>query len=745
MKMTFPLEGMHCASCVVRNEDALKKVPGVTDASVNFALKQATVTFDESVAQPEAFAKAVESIGYKAVLPVAAPMHGGHHEIASSPGAPRNDDGNHMHHDEVGAARTKAIWALVFAAPAAVIGMAGLEFGQELYGYAFSMWLVAVLGAVVILVFGWQFHRGMLKDARHLAPGMDTLISIGTLAALGYSVWAMSAGLKDLYFETGAIITALILLGKFFEARSTGQASAAIQKLLELGAKTARVRRDDAEVEIAIADVRVGDVMIVKPGEKIPTDGVIAKGASSIDESMLTGESMPVDKKEGDQVFGATLNQQGALEIHATKVGNDTVLAQIVKLVSDAQTKKAPIQKLADRISGVFVPVVLVIAVVTAVVWYFVTGDITASIIPAVAVLVIACPCALGLATPTAIMVGTGFGARLGILIKNGEALEKAKIIDAVVFDKTGTLTEGKPKVTDVMPLDDVDGEELVRIVASVESYSEHPLAGAIVEHAKSQRVRLLEVRDFAAVPGRGVRGVVQVGSNGRKALFGTMRFLTEEKVAIDKARELVERLQGEGKTAMLLAVDGMLAGVIAVADTVKADAKQAIEHLHRFGIEPVMLTGDNERTANAVAETLGIKTVLAEVLPQDKVAEVKKLQKVGKRVAFVGDGINDAPALAQSDLGIAMGTGTDIAIEAGSIVLVKGSPLKAVEAIRLSRVTFRIIKQNLFWAFFYNAAAIPLAALGLLSPVIAAAAMAFSSVSVVTNSLRIKRQKLLV
>jgi len=709
-------------------------VRGVQDASVNFALKQASVTYDESKAGEKEFADAVKSIGYEMVSEQ-------HHEIAaSSPGAPprndHNDHGDHMHHGEVRDAKVKAVLALALAAPTAVIGMFTLEFGQELYGYPLSMWLVAVLGTVVILGIGWQFHRGMLKDVRHLAPGMDTLISFGTLAALFYSVWAMARGADDLYFETGAIITALILLGKFFEARSTGQASTAVRKLLELGAKTARVIRGGKETEIPVEQVAVGDTLLVKPGEKIPVDGEIITGETNVDESMLTGESMPVSKVEGDLMYGATVNINGAIMMIAKKVGADTVLAQIAKMVADAQIKKAPIQKLADRISGVFVPIVLVIAVVTFVVWYLATGDAVASLIPAIAVLVIACPCALGLATPTAIMVGTGLGAENGILIKNGESFERAKRIDAVLFDKTGTLTEGKPRVTDVVPVGGRSVDEVLGIAASLEKLSEHPLAQAVVRAAEEKGLKLSEAKGFKSVTGQGVEGVV----DGVAARVGRLAFAASQ--GAKAVNSSLQKLEEQAKTVIAVGLENELLGFVAIADTLKTDAKDAVAALKKQGIETVMITGDNERTGRAIGKQVGIDIVFAEVMPEDKVEKVKELQKKGKKVAFVGDGINDAPALAQADLGIAIGTGTDIAIEAGHLVLVKGRPAKVVEAIALSRLTFRTIKQNLFWAFFYNAAAIPLAALGLLNPIIAAAAMAFSSVSVVGNSLRIKRWK---
>lgn len=741
--VTFPIQGMHCASCVVRNEKSLKKVAGVTDASVNFALKQATVTFDETQASEHDLHKAVKENGYE--VPT-------HHESGAQ-GEHEGHGSGHLHRVEVAGAKKKALWAIIVAFPVAVIGMSGIEFGQELYRYPLSMWLVAVLGAVVIVYFGRQFHLGMLKEVRHIAPGMDTLVSIGTLAALGYSIFAMSVKAKDVYFEIGAIITALILLGKYFEAKSTGQASEAIQKLLELGAKTAhriRIKNHESGImegeeyeDVPIESVKVGDVLLVKPGEKIPVDGKIIKGAASVDESMLTGESMPVSKEVGDEAYGATININGSIHLQAVKVGEGTVLAQIVKMVSEAQTKKAPIQKLADKISGVFVPVVLVIAVATAIGWFLQTGSIIQSIIPAVAVLVIACPCALGLATPTAIMVGTGIGARKGILIKNGESLEKAKKIDVVVFDKTGTLTEGKPAVTDVTILNSkFTIQDIIQIAASVEQLSEHPLAQAIVNKAKEMKSPLVLANRFQSFAGKGIRGELTRGSEQLSVIVGTRTLMHEQGIEISSdIEEKVQELESQGKTVVFLGVQSMIQSVIAIADTLKADAKEAVAKLIAQGVETVMITGDNQRTAHAIARELGITTVLAEVLPAEKAEKVKSLQEKGQKVAFVGDGINDAPALVQSDLGIAMGTGTDIAIESGNIVLVKGSPLKVVEALRLSGLTFKTIKQNLFWAFFYNAAAVPLAAFGLLNPVIAAAAMAFSSVSVVGNSLRIKRR----
>lgn len=717
---TFTIVGMHCASCVTRNERSLKKIKGVHDASVNFATHSATVEFDESLVAEKMLQEAVIKNGYKVLT----------EELA----AQQKDEAK----KELVATRTRAVLALMLAAPAAILAMFGIELQMIFAGYDLSIWIIAVLSTFVVLVLGLEFHIGMIKQAWMRSANMDTLISIGTLAAIGFSVWAMTAR-EHLYFETGAVIAALILLGRYFEARSRGQASEAVEKLLQLGAKTARLIEGGIERDIPIEEVKVGDILLVKPGEKFPVDARIIKGGTSADESMLTGESMPVSKKVGDDVFGATININGAVHVRASKVGKDTVLAQIVKMVSDAQIQKAPIQKFADKISGVFVPVVLGIAALTAVGWYIATGDIAQSIIPAVAVLVIACPCSLGLATPTAIMVGTGLGAKRGILIKNGEALERGRKIDAVLFDKTGTLTEGKPKVADIVQcVDTLSTDTILSLAASLEKFSEHPLARAVVNAAQEKSLSLKEVHAFESLAGKGVKGIV----DDKTLLIGSARFMKESGVALEHCLVKIEELERQAKTVIALAHHGSAIGILAIADVVKEDAQQAIGKLRTAGVETVMITGDNRRTAEAIAQRVGIDTIFAEVLPHEKADNVKVLQRDGKRVAFVGDGINDAPALAQAELGIAIGTGTDIAIEAGNIVLVKGSPLKVVEALALSKRTFRTIKQNMFWAFFYNIAALPLAAFGLLNPMIAAGAMAFSSVSVVGNSLRIKRMK---
>ena len=730
---TFNIVGMHCASCVVRNERTLKKVKGVHNAAVNFGTHSATVEFDESLVSEKTLYEAVIKNGYQVLTEESAQQH------------------REMIQKELHATKTRAIWALMLSVPPVILAMFAIKFPISVGGYNLSIWIQALLSTIVVLCLGREFHIGMIKQARLRSANMDTLISLGTLAAIFYSIWAllrqgfggqaMAASEIHIYFETGAVIAALILLGRYFEAKSRGQASEAIEKLLQLGAKTARIIENGQEREVPVEQVAVGNILLIKPGEKIPVDGKIVKGDTSIDESMLTGESMPVGKHVTDGVFGATINLNGAIHIEATKVGQDTVLAQIVRMVAEAQVKKAPIQKLADKISGIFVPIVLGIAAATAIGWYLVTGDIAQGIIPAVAVLVIACPCSLGLATPTAIMVGTGLGAKRGILIKNGEALEKGKKVDVVVFDKTGTLTEGKPKITDAIPCTtDITTENLLLLSASLEKLSEHPLAQAVVNAAKEKWLAFQEVHEFENLAGRGVKG--RIASD--LLLVGSGRLMRDFGIATEACQQKMEELENQAKTVIAVSRNDKIIGILAIADTLKEDAQDAVRKLRLDGIETVMITGDNRRTAEAIAKQVGIEKVFAEVLPQDKAEKVKILQRDGLKVAFVGDGINDAPALVQADLGIAIGTGTDIAIEAGNIVLVRGRPLKVVEALALARITFRTIKQNMFWAFFYNVAALPLAAFGLLNPMIAAGAMAFSSVSVVGNSLRIKRQRIL-
>lgn len=724
MKTTqFSIPDMHCASCVVNNEEALKAVPGVSSVSVNFATRAAHVTYNDAETNEHALHEAVRKNGYTAVS-----EHEGHQHAV----------------EDVGRAKKKAFLALALALPVAFLAMGGISVGTSLVGIDVSVWIQTLLSGFVILVIGREFHIRMLKQLRSLRADMDTLISVGTLAALALSLWSLSRGdTEALYFETGAIITALILLGRYFEALSRGRASSAIEKLMALGAKTARLIRDDGtEEEIAIESIVVGNRIRVRPGEKVPVDGTVLSGTSSVDESALTGESMPAEKKVGDTVFGASINQRGSLEIKAEKIGADSVIGQMAKMVAEAQSAKAPIQKLADKISSIFVPIVILIAVATAGLWYlFGASSFVESIIPAVAVLVIACPCALGLATPTAIMVGTGTGARRGILIKSGESLEKGRNIDIVVFDKTGTLTLGHPIVTNIQTVGTMDEETLLTLTASVEKLSEHPLAGALVRVAEERKLTLLPAEKFMSESGRGVEAYVGGAFIRAESVSSAM----SRSVPLGEFSSRVEEWESQAKTILIVTRDGSLAGIIAIADSVKPEARMAVALLKKRGVHTVMITGDNERTARAIAYEVGITEVHAQVLPHNKLREVQALQETGKKVAFVGDGINDAPALAQSNLGIAMGTGTDIAIETGDIVLVQGSPLKAVEGLILSQQTFRIIKQNLFWAFGYNVAAIPLAALGLLNPMIAAGAMALSSVSVILNSLRLSRATLKV
>lgn len=727
-KTTVRINGMHCASCVVRNEKSLKQISGVADASVNLALNSATVEYDDHVLSEEQvhthMEKAIAANGYSM-----APMK-----------QMQESEGGHVHSDSgrdaTRMARKKAVIALALAIPTGVLAMAMISFGVVWAGFDLSVWVQAIASAIVIFLIGSEFHSAAFKQLRYLRADMNTLISIGTIAAFGLSVYGMAVGLEELYFETGAIIAALILLGRYFEAKSRGQASEAIEKLMQLGAKTAHLLVQGEVRDIPVEQVRVGDQLLVRPGEKIPTDGEVIKGKTSIDESMLTGESLPVEKQLGDIVFGATINAMGAFEMRATKIGEGTMLAQIVKVVEEAQAKKAPIQKLVDRISGIFVPIVITLAILTGIGWFIFTGDITSALIPAVAVIVIACPCALGLATPTAIMVGTGLGAQRGVLIKNGESLERSKGITAVVFDKTGTLTEGRPMVTDIVAVSGTERDVLC-YAASVEHLSEHPLARAVVGAAKEKGITLLSATGFESLTGKGVMAIIE----GKKVLVASLPYLITLGASITReTMATVERLETEAKTIAGVMVEKSLLGFLAIADAEKKESRAAVKKLKEAGVLVAMITGDNERTAQAVAKRLGIEKVYSRVLPSGKAEIVSLLQKEGRRVAFVGDGINDAPALTQADLGIAVGTGTDIAIEAGNVVLVKGNPEKVVEALMLGAKTFATIKQNLFWAFGYNVAAIPLAMVGLLNPIIAAGAMAMSSVSVVLNSLRIKR-----
>ncbi len=709
--------GMTCGSCAARVEKTLNKQPGV-EASVNFATGEALVRLGDGAPTFEALRRAVQDRGY--------------------------DIREHIDEAEQAARREERGW-LRRLAVAWPLGVATMVVSMLWMEEAWARWAAFLMATPVQFYAGWPFLKGAAVRARSLSANMDTLIAIGTLAAYGYSVWALFSSLNqlgtaaamdlpNLYFESSAIIIAFLSLGRWLEARAKGRASQAIKRLLEMGAKDARVLRNGKELRVPVDAVKVGWTLKVLPGEKVPVDGLVLEGASAVDESMLTGESVPVEKGPGDEVAGATVNTDGVLVIEATRIGADTALAQIARLVAEAQGSKAPIQRLADRVSGIFVPVVMAIAAVTAVVWYTVEGTFEAALVPAVAVLIIACPCALGLATPAALMVGTGRGAQMGILIRGAEILERSRSVDTVVFDKTGTLTEGRMRLEDV-----VGDERTLPLAAAAEAGSDHPIARAVVEGARERGVSVPSATGFRSTAGLGVRARVE----GLDVMVGRRAFLEAEGLEVPGwLDEEAERLESEGETAFWTGWDGKARGVVAVADTIKGDAPRAVADLHALGAEVVMLTGDNLATGRAIAEQAGIDVVRAEVRPEDKVEEIRRLQAEGKVVAMVGDGINDGPALAQADLGIAIGTGTDVAIEAGDLTLMRGELGSVVSAIRLSRRTFRTIQENLFWAFGYNVAAIPLAALGLLNPMIAGAAMAMSSVSVLANSLRLRRFK---
>jgi Cu+-exporting ATPase len=736
-RVTIPIGGISCASCIQKIEGALQALPGVLKASVNLATAKAAVEYLPLLVAPADLRRAIREVGYEPL------------EVAEA-----SVDGERAARErEVATLRRKFWVGLVLTLP--VFFGSFPEWFPWVPAFLQGHWVLLFLTTPVQFWAGWQFYRGTWATLKHGSADMNTLIAVGTSAAYLYSLAVTAApgffaarGIQPMvYFDTAAVIIVLILLGRLLEALAKGRTSEAIRKLVGLQAKTARVLRDGREQDIPVEELRIGDLILVRPGEKVPVDGVVREGYSAVDESMITGESLPVEKRKGDPVIGATLNKTGTFRFEATKVGKDTVLAQIIRLVEEAQGSKAPIQRLADRVAGVFVPIVIGIAVATFLSWWWL-GPAPAALfglLSFVAVLIIACPCALGLATPTAIMVGTGKGAEHGILIRGGESLETAHRLTAVVFDKTGTLTEGRPSVTDLVARDGLDAAGLLALAASLEKGSEHPLGEAIVREAEGRGLALSAADAFEAVPGRGVRGEVA----GRKVLLGNDRMLAEEGMAPGALAGEAERLAAEGKTPMFVVVDGRAAGIIAVADTLKAGSREAVERLHRLGLQVVMLTGDNRRTAEAIARRVGIDRVKAEVLPEDKAAVVKELQAEGQVVAMVGDGINDAPALAASDIGIAMGTGTDVAMEAADITLVKGDLRGVVTSIELSRRTLRTIKQNLFWAFIYNILGIPVAAGALYPlfgvwldhmPMIAAAAMALSSVSVVTNSLRLRR-----
>ncbi|MBW1998864.1 MAG: heavy metal translocating P-type ATPase [Deltaproteobacteria bacterium] len=744
-KVTLSIHGMSCASCVKKVENALNGLEGVVRANVNFATERATIQYIPGAVSTGDFKKAVRDAGYEIIETEAA----GKEEMVDREKAAREAEYRKL--------KRKLITGVVLLIPIFLLAYwktMGLSNFFEL-GRNVNFYLQLLFQTPVQFWVGWQFYTGAWKTARHKSADMNTLIAVGTSAAYIYSLLATffpelftAQGLvAEVYFDTAGAIIVLILLGRLLEARAKGQTSEAIKKLIGLQAKTARVIRDGKEMDIPVEEVLIGDLVVVRPGEKIPVDGIVKKGRSSVDESMVTGESIPVEKNPGDEVIGATINKSGSFTFEATKVGKDTMLAQIIKMVEEAQGSKPPIARLADIISSYFVPVVIGIAVLTFIIWYFwgPAPALTYAVLNFVAVLIIACPCALGLATPTSIMVGTGKGAENGILIRGGEALETAHKLNVVVMDKTGTLTKGEPSVTDILAFNDHKEEDILRYAASAEKGSEHPLGEAIVNRARERNLPLVEPDNFNAIAGHGIEATL----GGKALLLGNMKLMKERGVTLDKFEKKAEELSTQGKTPMFVAIDQKPAGVIAVADTLKENSKQAVDALHRMGIEVAMITGDNRRTAEAIARQIGIDRVPAEVLPEGKAQEVKKLQAEGKKVAMVGDGINDAPALAQADVGIAIGTGTDVAMESSDITLISGDLRGVVTAIALSKATLRNIKQNMFWAFIYNTTLIPVAAgilfpfFGiLLNPIFAAAAMGLSSVTVVSNALRLRRFK---
>lgn len=727
-KAEFKVTGMTCAACASRIERAVSKMPGIITANVNFAMGKLTVEMGPSITERDVIQK-VEATGY-------------HAEAISEAGVDADKE-RAERESEINRQKSMFVFSAIFSAPLVFVMFAEMFMWHGgLFSILSNKYLQLALATPVQFYAGYQFYRDAYVSLRHGGANMSVLVALGTSAAYFFSIYHTFFAEGVVYYETSALLLTLIILGRLLEAISKGRTSEAIRKLMGLQAKTARVVRDGMEVDIPIEEVYVGDIVIVRPGEKVPVDGVLVEGNSTVDESMLTGESIPVDKKPGDKVIGATINKHGSFKFEANKVGKDTALAQIIKVVEEAQGSKAPIQRLADTISGYFVPTVVLIALGTFFLWYFVLapGKLDTAILNATAVLVIACPCALGLATPTSIMVGTGKGAENGILFKGGEHLEKTHKVNAIILDKTGTITKGQPELTDVIVTNNSYQEnEVLAMIAAAEKTSEHPLAEAIVKGVENRNIGIKTASDFSAVVGAGVTATV----DDKKILVGTRRLMKESGIDYEASLPQVEALETAGKTVMFAAVDGTLTALIAVADTVKETAKEAIAELQAMGLEVWMITGDNKRTAEAIGKQVAITNIMAEVLPENKAEQVQRLKGEGKVVAMVGDGINDAPALATADVGIAMGTGTDVAIEAGDITLMRGDLRGIVSAIKLSRATMSNIRQNLFWAFFYNVVGIPISAAGYLSPMIAGGAMAFSSVSVVTNALRLRRVKI--
>ncbi|MDO5707683.1 MAG: heavy metal translocating P-type ATPase [Andreesenia angusta] len=718
-KVKLDITGMHCAACSARIEKVLNRNKNVNSAVVNLATAKAIVEYNDQIDISDIIS-AIEGLGFGATEEVI--------------GLDRERENREK---EMKKLKFSFIFSLIFTIPlfsAMFFHMAGI------HNILMNGWFQLALATPVQFIIGFRFYKGAIKSLKSGAANMDVLIALGTSAAYFYSLYHVLSGIEVYYFESSAMIITLILLGKMLETRAKGKTSEAIKKLMGLAPKTATIIRDGVEKVVDIDEVIIGDIIFIRPGEKIPVDGIVIEGRSTIDESMLTGESMPVNKVEGDEVVAGTINKNGNIKFKTTRIGKDTVLSQIIKMVEDAQGSKAPVQRLADKISGIFVPAVVIIAIITFILWLIINGDMNKALISAVAVLVIACPCALGLATPTAIMVGTGKGAENGILIKSGEHLERAHDLNAVILDKTGTITEGQPRVTDIYAKE-IDEERLISLAASAEKGSEHPLGEAIVNYALERKIELLEMKDFDSITGKGIKGNIE----NRDIAIGNTSLMESLNIDFSEIVMAKEKFENEGKTAVVIAIDGIASGVIAVADTIKDSSKEAIEMLKDMGIDVYMLTGDNLKTARAIGKEVGLSEdkIFAEVLPEHKSEKVLELKKEGKCVGMVGDGINDAPALANADIGFAIGTGTDIAMEAADITLIKGDLRSIPKSIYLSKRTMRTIYQNLFWAFAYNSLGIPIAALGFLNPMIGGAAMAFSSVSVLTNSLRLKNVKL--
>jgi P-type Cu+ transporter len=715
MKAVFRITGMHCANCALAITKGLQKLPGVKSANVSLASEKANVEFDNYKTNTQNIIAKIRELGFDA-------------SVSTEADKTREDVEKK---DEVRKMKGLLLFTIILAVPAFIIGM---FFMMEM---PYGIYILFLLATPIQFISGAGFYRGAWSALKNKTSNMDTLVALGTSAAYFYSVYVMLTNpMADQYFETSAVLITLVLLGKYLEANARGRTGEAIAKLIDLKPQTATVVRDSKEIKVPVDDVVVGDIILVKPGEKIPVDGVIISGASSVDESMITGESLPVEKTSGSRVIGSTINKHGSFTFKATKVGSDTMLAQIIRLVEEAQGSRAPIQRFADTVSSYFVPAVISIALLSFIIWFFVFGKpLSFALIIAVSVLVISCPCALGLATPTAIIVGIGKGAGTGILIKSGEALETARKVKAVIFDKTGTLTSGMPTVSEFIPINFSETDAL-RLAGSIEKGSEHPLADAIVDYAREKKTDFVSVTDFKAEPGFGVSARIE----GKRVALGSKAYMSKLVVDLAGMDEKIGGIEAAGKTCVILSVDNKAAALIAVSDTVRDSSKKAVQELADLGLGVYLMTGDNKRTGEAVAESLGIMNAFTEVLPQDKANYVKRLQNEGKIVAMVGDGINDAPALAQADVGIVMSSGTDVAIEAGGIVLMKNDPSDVAKAVRLSRQTMSKIRQNMFWALIYNIVGIPIAALGFLNPIIAGAAMALSSISVVTNSLLLKR-----